>query len=171
MKTIAMIQISDYNTDIYENINKDNIDWYVFPEEIEEEELIQEVGDLCEFYAGVVAPFEYPEHIDANKVATAIPQEKRFLENEIMKYIKPETQVVVYGKHLISLLEPLAKKGAIVAYCPNEASRLFTYIMFADLVVTVEKMSCTIISKPVIDISGRCYNTERCQVVDLFLNS
>lgn len=151
--------------------------WYNFPEEIEEEEFIDEILKTQEHYDAVMVQLPLPPHISFEKVKAAIDIEKDvdgFCDSSKFKPCTPKgivdylkrTGIEIEGKHIVIIGrseivgKPLAKmlleENATVTVCHSKTKNLWKHIDIADLIVTAvgkaNFLNCYSIHVPVIDV-------------------
>ena len=157
-------------------------EWYYFEEDITDEELMQEIKDLEEFVDGIVV--KMPSM--SREIRTAIGLKKDVdganpfgrhhssMISGIMQYLA-HAGFVFEGAHVVifdkseDFGEPLGIKmgrlGATVSLCDESTRNRWDFIETADLIITTMGLNCYAIHVPVIDVAGKCINTENRKVI------
>lgn len=151
--------------------------WYWYPEDISEDELIAEIADLQPYIDGLMVQMPLPQHISAERVKTAISPEKDVDGFHPMSKFKPCTpkgiidyldycrfgfegaNVLVIGRSDI-VGKPLAKmltdRNSTVTLAHSKTKNLWRHIEQADLIICAvgkaKFLNCYAIHVPVIDV-------------------
>ncbi len=152
-------------------------DVYIYPENMTEFELDDELSHMYEYYNGIIVQLPLPQHIRSSIAAAAIPADKDVdgfrhdslfspaTPKGIMDYLKycdynlEGKNVVIIGRSNI-VGKPLAKMmtdaNATVSLCHSKTKNMSEYLFIADLIVSAvgktNFLNCYPIYKPVIDV-------------------
>ena len=175
MNKLALVQIGNDlgTTKYFELISKEiQCDWYYYPDDIKQNDFINELKDLRKNYKKILLGKPIPTHLNNYGIG-----EEDFTAQAVVNYLE-ERLNNFEGKHIVVLgrskllgrpiFNKLLTKNATVTLCHSHSGDLYRYIKNADALVcaTGQKnlIDCSKLDDKLIIVDvgfpGDCYNLE-----------